>query len=204
MKKTKLEEILETKLPVSINRNSPKPIGCIEVPNFDREAFFRAFSLSDYELPLKGRKVDVWCFMKSIGEPTLSLEEAYQETPNLKIPYLELCISNSGCGDLTVFLTIDKFHEVVSYIPTRGNTVGKYQKPIEESRIFNFDWENKQILEESDLLHIVKEVNRSALSKYKLRDIYNAFQEYDEVNDIVTPDRNLCIQEFEEMLYFGD
>ena len=93
---------------------------------------------------------------------------------------------------------------MVSYIPTRGNTVGKYQKPIEESRIFNFDWENKQILEESDLLHIVKEVNRSALSKYKLRDIYNAFQEYDEVSDIVTPDRNLCVKEFEEMLYFGD
>ncbi len=201
---TKLEEILETRLPVSINKNSPKPTGCIEVPNFDREAFFRAFSLSDYELPLRGRKVDVWCFMKSTGEPTLSLEEAYQETPNLKIPYLELCISDSRCGDLTALLTIDKFHEVVSYIPTRGNTVGKYQKPIEESRIFNFNWENKQILEESDLLHIVKEVNRSALSKYKLRDIYNAFQEYDEVSDIVTPDRNLCIQEFEEMLYFGD
>lgn len=204
MKKTKLEEILGTTLPTTINKNTPKPTGCLEVLNFYREAFFRAFSLSDYELPLRGRKVDVWCFMKSTGEPTLSLEEAYQETPNLKIPYLELCISNSGCGDLTAFLTIDYFHEVVSYIPMRGNTVGKYQKPIEESRIFNFDWENKQILEESDLLHIVKEVNRPALSKYKLRDIYNAFQEYDEVSNIIIPDRNLCIQEFEEILYFGD
>jgi len=198
---TKLEEILETKLPVAINRNSLKPTGCIEVLNFDREAFLRAFLLSDYELPLRGRKVDVWCFMKSTGEPTLSLEEAYQETPNLKIPYLELCISNSGCGDLTVFLTINEIHEVVYYIPTRGNTVGKCKNPIEESKIFNFDWENKQILEESDLLHIVKEVNISALSKYKLRDIYNAFQEYNEVSDIVIPDRNLCIQEFEEIIY---
>ena len=198
---TNLEEILETKLPVSINRNSPKPTGCIEVLNFDREAFLRTFSLSDYELPLRGRKVDVWCFRKSTGEPTLSLEEAYQETPNLKIPYLELCISNSGCGDLTVFLTIDETHEVVYYIPTRGNIVGKYKKPIEESKIFNFDWENKQILEESDLLYIVKEINRSALSKYELREIYNAFQEYNEVSDIVIPDRNLCIQEFEEIIY---
>ena len=217
MKKTKLEEILGTTLPTIINKNIPKPTGCLEVDKIEKSEFIEAwkygdqFSLLDYstlsyELEEKG--VDVYCLHKPSGEATLSITEAYQETPGLKFPYLELCVEGLGGSKAVVYVYLNRFNELRLYTPIRGNTIRPDQlRPINDSRLFDFNWEDKNKLEESDLLYLVKEINRPALCEYKLRDIYEAFQEYklqDGADSIVTSDRNLCVQEFEEMLYFGD
>lgn len=221
MKKTKLEEILETTLPVSINKNTPKPTGCLEVRKIGKSEFMGAwkygdqFSLLDYPAlsdKLEKKGIDVYCLHKPNGEATLSITKAYQETPGLKFPYLELCVEGSGGSKAIIFLYLNVYlnvdGELKTYTPSRGNTIRLDRGwPINDSGIFDFKWQNKNILEESDLLYLVKEINRPALSEYKLETIYEAFQEYKNKNgaeSIVIPDRNLCVQEFEEMLYFGD
>ena len=217
MKKTKLEEILGTTLPTTINKNIPKPIGCLEVRKIEGPEFMGAwkygdqFSLLDYPTlsdELEGRGIDVYCLHKPNGEATLSITEAYQETPELRFPYLELCVEGSGGSKVIIFLYLNVSGELKTYTPSRGNTIRLDRGwPINDSGIFDFKWQNKNILEESDLLYLVKEINRPALSEYKLETIYEAFQEYknkDGAESIVIPDRNLCVQEFEEMLYFGD
>ena len=217
MKKTKLEEILGTTLPTTINKNIPKPIGCLEVRKIEGPEFMGAwkygdqFSLLDYPTlsdELEERGIDVYCLHKPNGEATLSITEAYQETPGLRFPYLELCVEGSGGSKVIIILYINADGELKTYTPSRGNTIRLDRGcPINDSRIFDFKWQNKNILEESDLLYLVKEINRPALSEYKLETIYEAFQEYnnkDGAESIVIPDRNLCVQEFEEMLWFGD
>lgn len=217
MKKTKLEEILGTTLPTTINKNTPKPTGCLEVKKIERSEFMGAwkygdqFSLLDYPTlsdEFEGKGIDVYCLHKPNGEATLSITEAYQETPGLKFPYLELCVEGSGGSKVIIFLYLNVDGELKTYTPSRGNTIRLDRGwPINDSGMFDFKWQNKNILEESDLLYLVKEINRPALSEYKLETIYEAFQEYknkDGAESIVIPDRNLCIQEFEEMLYFGD
>lgn len=217
MKKTKLEEILETTLPTTINKNIPKPTGYLDVKKIGKSEFIEAwkygdqFSLFDYPTlsdELDGRGIDVYCLHKPNGEATLSITEAYQETPGLKFPYLELCVKGSGGSKVIIFLYLNVGGELKTYTPSRGNTIRLDRGwPINDSGMFDFKWQNKNTLEESDLLYLVKEINRPALSEYKLETIYEAFQEYknkDGAESIVTPDRNLCVQEFEEMLWFGD
>ena len=161
------------------------------------------FSIFDYpniEYEIKG--VEKYWLVNKDGKPTLSLTEAYKKTPTLGIPYIELNF-NDYCGiPVAMFITWDYKHALKIYVPGRGNTIRlDTNRTLSESSIFDFDWENKEILEKSDLLYIVKEINRPALSKYLLRDIYNAFQEYKELDEsIVYINRKLCAQEFEEIL----
>ena len=117
-------------------------------------------------------------------------------------------VGGSSGSKVIIFLYLNVDGELKTYTPFRGNTIQLDRGwPINDSGIFDFKWQNKNILEESDLLYLVKEINRPALSEYKLETIYEAFQEYKHLegaDSIVTPDRSLCVQEFEEMLWFGD
>ena len=128
------------------------------------------------------------------------------KTPINKFPYLELNIFKAGNCRVVILLYVDRNGDLKTYIPNRGNTIRlDKNRPISDSKTFDFKWENKDNLEQSDLLFIMKDVNRPALCEYKLKDIYEAFQEYkqkDGVDDIITPNRTLCIQEFETALKF--
>ena len=134
------------------------------------------------------------------NNPTLSISKALNITPNLNIPYIELNPSSDTGVPYSVFLTWGVDYKLISYIPRKGNTLKLCGSTIEESGLFNFEWQDKNILEKSDLLYIVKDVNREALKKYKLEEIYNAFQEFSESTEIICIDRDSCVSEFEEKI----
>ena len=211
----KLEEILETKLPLHINRNVDISNNLIEIPKSkirNREEFLKfwvygdRYSMIDYPdifERFENSGIDKYCLSTKEGKPTLSISEAYQETPNLKIPFIEMDISNSSGIPVAIFLTISE-NDLVVYIPRCGNTIRMdTNKDMDDSGIFDFDWKDKNVLEKSDLLYIVKDVNRSVLSKYTLEEIYRAFQEYKETGSesIVDIDRQSCIYEFEKNIH---
>lgn len=216
---TKLEEILGTTLPTSINKNNTKvgkdvfEIGKIEKPEFlkawvygDRFMLFDYPEISD---ELEGCGIDVYCLSKPSGEPTSLISEAYQETKKLGIPYIELHTFSSGGCKVIRYLVVDKlerfsiYNKFEIYTPVKGNTIRNYGWAINDKGVFDFDWRDKKVLEESDLLYIVKDIRRDALCKYSIEEIYNAFQEYKDggVESIIIPDRELCLDEFENMLY---
>ena len=206
----KLEEILEKKLPVHINQSAESNVESILVSKISKDEFLKLFrygdmfGLIDYpeiedELDLSGAQK--YCLVDSEGSPTLSLSKAVQTTPNLEIPYVELNISSDTGLPVAIILTYKYKDKLLVYIPRKGNTLRlDTNKTIEESGLFGFNWEDKNILEKSDLLYIVKDINRPALSKYLLRDIYNAFQECQKSTNIVEIDREACIQEFESKI----
>lgn len=205
----KLEEILERNLPVYINQeaeNNEVEFVCIN-KIWSGEEFLKKFkygdrfSIMDYpelEDQVDFSKVEKYCLVDEEGKPTLSLSEAIQFTPNLKVPFIDMNISSDTGVPISILITFDDKDHIITYIPRRGNTLRlDNNKTIEESGLFNFNWQDKEVLEKSDLLYIVKNVNRPALTKYLLRDIYEAFQNESESTNIVQIDRKSCIDEFE-------
>lgn len=208
----KLEEILGEKLPVYINlRTKLENLEKVEIPKvlLKKDEFLDLFEgdrfdLVDYpeledQIDLSG--IQKYCLVCSKdNSSTLSISKALNVTPNLKIPYIELNPSSDTGVPYAVFLTWGIDYKLIAYIPRKGNTLKLYGGTIEESGLFNFDWQDKKVLEKSDLLYIVKDVNREALKKYKLEEIYNAFQEFSECTEIVCIDRGSCVSEFEEKI----
>ena len=203
---TKLEEILETKLPVVINKVYTIPTNRSKITVFPAD-IGRAFKYGDnfmlFDYPeLDIAQVDRYCLVKSDGSPTLSVTDAIQKTPKQQIPYIELSLYRSGGVPVSMFLIISG-GAIIPYTPFRGNTVRlDTHSTLNDSGFFDFMWEDKNILEKSDLLYVMKDVNKQALIKYSLRDIYSAFQEYKDsgAESIVEVGRNLCVSEIEEML----
>ena len=206
----KLEEILEQKLPVHVNQNAENEGDKIFVSVKSKEDFLNLFkekdrfNIFDY-LELES-KIDLsgahqYWMVDSEGAPTLSLIKAVQVMPNLGIPYIELNISSDTGVPFEVIITYERDDKLLFYIPRKGNTIRlDNNETIGDSGLFNFDWKNKTILEGSDLLYIVKDINRPALSKYRLEDIYNAFQDMKESTNIVEIDRKSCILELEKFI----
>lgn len=202
----KLEDILNSKLPCKVNQSVKKENGLrnTKLHRLNKSDFLKCFLgdnfvLLDYpEIDIKG--VDSYCLIGENGIPTLSIEKAYKETPNLKVPYLELNVSKSCGVPVCIFLTIDN-DKVLAYTSRKGNTIRlDTNRTFSNSGFFEFDWENKEILEKSDLLYVVKNINYQALIDYPLHVIYEAFQKYKDVGceGLVIFDRVLCVEEFEE------
>lgn len=210
----KLEEILEKKLPVYINQTVEKErsgkilipdnvkLSDLTVDNFLKNFTTPRFNASDFlDLDKILKNTQKYCLSDENNQPTLLIKEAVKTTPSLKIPYLELNPSSDTGVPIAIFI-IWVGDRLEYYIPRKGNTLRlDNNSTLENSGIHNFDWENKVILEKSDLLYIMKEVSRPALSKYKLKEIYQAFQNYD-ITEIVDIDRNLCVREFESRIQF--
>ncbi len=207
----KIEEILERELPLHINQSAENKAEKIEInKKLKRDEFLKRFRYGDHFLAidypeidekLDNLRIENYCLVGDNGKATLLLSEAYKETPNLKIPYIELDVSLDSGVPVAIFLTWNN-DRLVIYVPRKGNTIREdTNEMIDNSGIFDFDWEDKLILEKSDLFYIVKDINRQALSKYLLHDIYNAFQECGLLSyEMIEIDRNSCILEFESKL----
>lgn len=64
-----------------------------------------------------------YCLVDEEGKPTLSLSEAIQFTPNLKVPFIDMNISSDTGVPISILITFDDKDHITTYIPRRGNTL---------------------------------------------------------------------------------